>query len=184
MAPSRKGRLLIALPMLADPNFDRTIVLMIEDNEECSTGLVLNRPSPVPVSQALPDLSAGLAPPDVLFVGGPVNQNTAIGLARASEAEGVVGWMHVAGDIGTVNVAQWMGGMPDGVADLRVFAGYAGWGPGQLDGEVDAGAWLVVDALAGDPLSPEPEDLWRTVLRRQRGDTSWLANYPADPAVN
>ena len=187
MAASRKGRLLIALPMLSDPNFDRTIVFMIEDNDEGSAGLVLNRPSPVPVTQALPDLSAGVAPPSVLFVGGPVNQNTAIGLARAAAADGVdavEGWLQVTGDIGTINVADWMDGMPAGVVDLRVFAGYAGWGAGQLDGEIDAGAWLVVDADPSDPLSSEPEDLWRTVLRRQPGETAWLANYPPDPAVN
>ena len=187
MAASRKGRLLIAVPMLSDPNFDRTIVFMIEDNDDGSTGLVLNRPSPVPVTQALPDLSAGVTPPSVLFVGGPVNQNTANGLARveaADRAGAVEGWLQVTGDIGTINVADWMDGMPAGVVDLRVFAGYAGWGPGQLDGEMDAGAWLVVDADPGDPLSSEPEDLWRTVLRRQPGETAWLANYPPDPAVN
>src|SRR5438105_3725605 len=82
VAPSRKGRLLIALPILADPNFDRTVVLMIEDNEQGSAGLVLNRPSPVPVVQALPELAGAVAPPTVLFFGGPVNQDTAIGLAR------------------------------------------------------------------------------------------------------
>jgi len=172
--------------MLADPNFDRTIVLMIEDNDEGSAGLVLNRPSPVPVTQALPDLSAsaGLAPPSVLFVGGPVNQNTAIGLARATDPDEVDGWVPVAGDVGTVSVSDLEVGLPDGMADLRVFAGYAGWGPGQLDGEIDAGAWFVVDAHPTDPLSPDPEDLWRTVVRRQPGRTAWLANYPPDPAVN
>ena len=182
MAPSRKGRLLIALPILADPNFDRTVVLMIEDNEQGSAGLVLNRPSPVPVVQALPELAGAVAPPTVLFFGGPVNQDTAIGLARNTEPAD--GWTAVAGDIGTIDVGSCQDGVPPGLTDVRVFAGYAGWGPGQLDGEIEAGAWLVVDAELSDLLSPSPDALWRTVLRRQPGQTAWLANYPADLTTN
>src|SRR5947207_909621 len=86
----------------------------------------------------------------VVFVGGPVSQNTAIGLARSSRDDGAEGWQQVAGDVGMFNMAAADDGTPDGVTDLRVFAGYAGWGPGQLDGEIDAGAWLVLDADVGD----------------------------------
>jgi len=181
---SRKGRLLIALPMLADPNFDRTIVLMIEDSEEGSAGLVLNRPSELAVTEALPDFGERVAAPAVVFVGGPVSQNTAIGLARSADTEGAEGWQQVMGDVGTFNMAAAEVGPPEGITDLRVFAGYAGWGPGQLEGEISAGAWLVVDADVGDVLSSDPLDLWRSVLKRQRGTASWLANYPADLNAN
>src|SRR5439155_9465083 len=156
---SRKGRLLIALPMLADPNFDRTVVLMIEDSEEGSAGLVLNRPSELAVTEALPEFGERVAAPAVVFVGGPVSQNTAIGLARSADAdgaEGADGWQQVMGDVGTFNMAAAELGPPEGITDLRVFAGYSGWGPGQLEGEISAGAWLVVDADVDDALSADP----------------------------
>jgi len=170
--------------MLADPNFDRTVIFMIEDNDEGSAGLVLNRPTEVAVSDALPDVGERVADPAVVFVGGPVSQNTAIGLARSSRDDGAEGWQQVAGDVGTFNMAAADDGTPDGVTDLRVFAGYAGWDPGQLDGEIDAGAWLVLDADVGDILSSSPLELWRAALRRQKGTTAWLANYPADLSGN
>ena len=170
--------------MLADPNFDRTVVLMIEDNEEGSAGLVLNRPSELAVTEALPEFRERVAAPAVVFVGGPVSQNTAIGLARSEAGSDADGWQQVAGDVGTFNMGAAELGPPEGITDLRVFAGYAGWGAGQLDGEINAGAWLVVDADVGDALSSDPLDLWRSVLKRQRGTTAWLANYPADLSTN
>jgi putative transcriptional regulator len=185
-AVSLRGRLLIATPILADGVFDRTIVVLVEDTSEGSAGLVLNRPSPVPLVDALPDLAAYVSPPAVVFVGGPVGQESAIGLARAAPTEEgpPEGWSSVKGDVGTFDFTRFPEGAPPWVSDLRVFAGYAGWSPGQLAGEIDAGAWIVADAEPEDLISPDPAALWRDVLRRQRGETAWLANYPEDPTTN
>jgi putative transcriptional regulator len=183
---SLKGRLLIATPILADGVFDRTVVLMVEDTPDGSAGLVLNRPSPVPLADTLPDLAVYVTPPAVVFVGGPVSQNSAIGLARATTTgeDEVDGWFPVTGDVGTFDFARYPEGAPPWISDLRVFAGYAGWSSGQLAGEIGAGAWIVAAAEHDDLLSPDPTDLWRIVLRRQRGETAWLANYPEDPSTN
>lgn len=181
--PSLKGRLLVALPVLVDPNFDRTVVLVLEHGDEGALGVVLNRPGDLRLDEPLPSWADVAAPPAVVFVGGPVGAGAAIGLGLVpgapSERDGFV---QVAGDLGTVDLGS--APLDVGVAEVRVFAGYSGWGPGQLEDEILAGAWLVVDAGPDDALSPDPSTLWRRVLRRQPGRTAWLANLPTDPSVN
>lgn len=173
----------MALPVLVDPNFDRTVVLVLEHSPDGALGVVLNRPGDLRLDEPLPSWAGVAAPPAVVFVGGPVGAGAAIGLGvvpgAPAEREGFV---QVAGDLGTVDLAS--APLEVGVAEVRVFAGYAGWGPGQLEGEIEAGAWLVVDAAPGDALSPDPSTLWRRVLRRQPGRLWWLANVPTDASVN
>ena len=70
------------------------------------------------------------------------------------------------------------------ISALRVFRGYAGWGPGQLEGEIEAGAWLVLDPEPTDLFTHEPDELWRVVLRRQPGRLAWLATAPDDLEAN
>ena len=178
------GRLLVATPVLGDPNFDRTVVLVLEHSEEGAVGLVLNRPSETAVGEPLPEWDGVTAFPSVIFVGGPVAQTAVIGLARGRGARSEDVWRPVVGAIGIVDLA----GAPEEVApaieDLRLFAGYAGWGADQLESEIDAGAWWVVDAAPSDVLSDRPETLWSTVLARQPGRLALYANFPADPTVN
>jgi putative transcriptional regulator len=181
-----KGRLLIASPALADTNFDHTIVLVVEHSDEGALGLVLNRPSVAAVADALPGWAPVAADPAVVFVGGPVSPDAAIGLALAAEADrGDLpdGWAPILSGLGTVDLARDPGEVLRGV-QVRVFAGYAGWTGGQLENELRAGGWFVVDADVDDALTTEPELLWRTVLRRQPGALAWLANFPLDPATN
>lgn len=190
--PCTKGRLLLATPPLEDPNFDRTVVLMLEHNDEGALGLVLNRPSE---EDEVPGLALwfGVATdPAVVFQGGPVEPDTLIGLAAAEpddraaadDAGGVDGWAPLATGLGTVDLEV----DPDEVSrrfgGFRLFRGYAGWGPGQLDDELDQGAWIVVDGIRSDPFTTDPDDLWRAVLRRQEGRLAWLANCPDDLSLN
>lgn len=178
------GRLLLATPPLVDPNFDRTVVYVIEHNDEGALGLVLNRPTD---DDDLPGLRSWLgvcSTPAVVFQGGPVETEALIGLARAAGATEGEGFAPIRGGLGTVDLEAEPDDVEVVLRDVRVFRGYAGWGPGQLDDELDAGAWIVVDADPGDPFSSDPEDLWRAVLRRQSGRLAWLANCPDDISVN
>lgn len=181
------GCLLVATPATVDPNFSRTVVLVLEHTPSGSLGVVLNRPTDVPVEGTVPGWSAVASAPAVLFSGGPVEPQSAIGLGRSrptADRESAEGWHHIAARVGTVD----LDGDPDATGArtdaLRIFAGYAGWAPGQLDGEIEAGGWFVLTATDDDPFSSDPQDLWRDVLGRQPGSLAWVATFPADPALN
>src|SRR5713101_1962375 len=184
-----RGRLLVANPALPDPNFDRTVVLVLAHEEEGALGLVLNRPTEMDVDAPLPRWDHLAADPRVVFVGGPVAPGAAIclarvPLARVSDAEFAEGWAPVTGELGTLDLEKDPEDLLVDVEAIRVFAGYAGWGAGQLEQEIEAGAWFVVAAESGDIMSCEPEQLWKRVLRRQGGDLAVVAAFPADPKLN
>ncbi|GAA2091203.1 hypothetical protein GCM10009801_56760 [Streptomyces albiaxialis] len=263
---SLTGRLLVATPVLADPNFDRAVVLLLDHDEEGSLGVVLNRPTPVDVSDILEPWAALAGEPGVVFQGGPVSLDAALGVAvvptggvgrtraaapradldtadgadraypgqgggdrpgragrgegaegtegaertegtegsdagegRAEEdgpegrgqgadgrdgADGPLGWRRVHGAIGLVDLEAPPELLAAELGSLRIFAGYAGWGPGQLEDELSEGAWYVVESEPGDVSSPAPEGLWRSVLRRQRSELALVATYPDDPSLN
>ena len=132
----------------------------------------------------LPEWQPFAADPPVIFVGGPVAQGAAIGLVRVTGTAATEGWTPVLGPIGILDLSRDPDEVEVPVAEVRVFSGYAGWGPGQLEAEVQVGAWFVVDGRPEDALSPEPVRLWRTVLRRQQGQLALYANFPVDPAMN
>ncbi|MDQ1372948.1 MAG: putative transcriptional regulator [Actinomycetota bacterium] len=169
---SLKGKLLVATPGLLDPNFFRTVVLVLEHAEDGAVGVVLNRPSDFELVAALPDWEECAATPCVVFVGGPVSEGTAICLGRVGDSD----------DISVVDAS----GDPDDLdaTEVRFFSGYAGWGREQLQDEIDEGAWLVLDAEPEDALDCEPELLWSRVLERQGGRIALLARYPDDPTTN
>lgn len=177
-----RGRLLVATPPLADPNFDRTVVLLLEHGDDGALGIVLNRPSETRLVSVLPDWHDRASEPAVVFSGGPVAPEAVIALARGGE--GGAGWVPVLEEIGTVDVGRDPAALGTTLAGLRVFVGYAGWAPGQLEGELAQGGWLVVATMPDDPFSPRPERLWHDVLRRQRGRVAMFAHCPADPSVN
>jgi putative transcriptional regulator len=185
-------RLLVSVPTLHDPNFFRSVVFMIEHTEEGALGVVLNQPSETRIDAALDsplDAWAPLAaPPGVAFIGGPVQQHDAlIGLARVSSVDISDEWQPLLGRIGTVDLGRDPRDARADIEAVRIFAGYSGWAPSQLEGELEAGGWHVVDALPDDLLTSDPANLWRVVLRRQGGDLAVAANYPArgeGPAVN
>lgn len=184
MSESLKGRLLVATPDLADPNFARTVVLVLEHGDDGALGVVLNRPGGLDVDEPLPEWADHAAPPAAVFVGGPVAPGAVIALGRASVPAVGDGWVHLFGDLGAVDVGRDPAGVTPPIETLRVFSGYAGWSAGQLDGELEAGGWFVVDLEPGDVFAPDPGALWAEVLRRQRGRVRIFAACPPDPSVN
>jgi putative transcriptional regulator len=179
-----KGRLLVATPLLADPNFERSVVFMLEHNDEGAVGLVLNRPTEVEVETPLEDWRRFASDPPVIFVGGPVSKEAVIALARVDRPEVDAAWQQILGTVGVLDLtadADVVGGALD---ELRIFAGYAGWGPSQLEGEIEEGSWFVVDARPDDPFGTAPDDLWRAVLRRQPDPLRRYALFPPDLRMN
>jgi putative transcriptional regulator len=178
---SLKGQLLVAGPSLLDPNFRRTVVLVGEHTDEGALGVVLNRASEATVEDAVPELSALIDDEELVHVGGPVQPSAIVVVADFADPEQAgalildsVGFLPAEVD-------------PDAIGELRrarVFAGYAGWGPGQLDEELDEGSWIVAPALAEDVFTGDPEELWSDVLRRKGGPFQVLALMPPDPSAN
>ncbi|MGZ4741232.1 MAG: YqgE/AlgH family protein [Ilumatobacteraceae bacterium] len=178
-----RGMLLLATPPLDDPNFDRTVIYMMEHNADGAVGLVLNRPTEETSVDGL-DLWMDLAvSPAVVFDGGPVQFDALIALAELhGPHEGA--WSPILPDLGSVDLALDPIEVADSITRVRVFRGYAGWSSGQLDGELVAGAWMVFGAQRNDVFSESPEELWRDVLRRQPGRVAWVANAPDDLSMN
>ncbi len=176
MHASVAGRLLVAAHHLYDPNFYRTVILVLtHDEEDGAMGLVLNRLTSEFASDYLPAWSERIAAPGLVRYGGPVDPDIAIGLGVAPTATEVnqVG-------LGTVDLTI----DPDGDGSrVIVYSGYAGWGPGQLDEELRSGAWYTVDVELDDPFS-EPGTLWQRVLQRQAGFLAIYSTFPDDPALN
>lgn len=193
------GTLLVALPTLEEPTFHRTVILMLAyGSVEGALGVVLNRPNGVPVGALLPGWDALTAPPDSMFVGGPVSREKIICLANLQrplpvvadgEPEPVPGCAPIpdggsSGRLATVDLNRDPSEVEDAVSAVRLFSGYAGWSPGQLDAELRSGSWLVLPAADGDAFSDEPESLWTRVLARQRGHVALYAKAPPKLSFN
>ena len=180
MAPSLSGRILVSRPEFRDPNFDATLTLILEHSDEGALGLVLNRPSPLTMADAFPDWEEMSALPDVVFAGGPVDRDALIALGRSETCDGalVLGAHSVDLDEQPTLVAA------EGIKAVRIFAGYAGWASGQLEGEIANNSWWVVDAVIDDLFTDDPSKLWARVLQREGGDMAWYAHFPADPSLN
>lgn len=182
-----QGRLLVAEPTLADPNFHRSVVLLLDHGVHGALGVVLNRPGDVPVRDVVPTWAPYVTDPATLFVGGPVSMEAAICLARCPAGVESPVWTPI-GDadeqLGVIDLHGDPTDAPVGVQGLRIFGGYAGWSAGQLESELAMDGWLVLDAEPDDVFSDHPEELWRRVLARQRGPVRRFAAFPADPSLN
>ncbi|MDH4177206.1 MAG: YqgE/AlgH family protein [Thermoleophilia bacterium] len=179
---SLQGNLLVAGPGLVDPNFRRTVVLVGEHGDEGAMGVVLNRPSPASVEEAVPLLAELVGERELVHVGGPVQPQAIVVLGEFEEPEragvlvfGTVGFLP-----GEIEGAEEVGAL----SRARVFAGYAGWGAGQLEEELAEAAWIVEQALPDDVFTDDPDGLWSAVLRRKGGTFALLATMPLDPALN
>jgi putative transcriptional regulator len=180
-----RGKLLVSTPALVDPNFDRTVVLLLEHSiNDGALGIVLNRPTATPIGEAVPDWATLATAPAVVYVGGPVGLGTLIALARSRADEPPPGTERVSDGLVAVDLSCDPEPLAPLVTGLRVWTGYAGWSPGQLEEEVAQEAWWVFDAADDDVTTSEPNDLWRSVLARQPGTLSWFSNFPDDPAHN
>lgn len=187
---ARAGELLVATPVLGDPNFRRAVVLVVEhEPSEGTLGVVLNRPTQVSVGQVLEPWTDLATLPSVVFTGGPVAPTSALALAQAVGNGEPLGWRGLDGGplmsrIGLVDLEAPPEVLAAEITSLRVFAGYAGWGSGQLESEIEEGAWYVLPGEPADCFFTDPARLWHEVLRRQGGDLALVATYPDDPRMN
>ncbi|MGI9155056.1 MAG: YqgE/AlgH family protein [Marmoricola sp.] len=177
------GRLLVASPALVDPSFARTVVLLL-DVDDGVLGVVLNRPSDLAVADVLRPWADVVGAPRVLFRGGPVDTDSALAVGRLVTDGEPVGWRRLYDGTGLVDLDAPSEVVVPALGGMRIFAGYAGWSSGQLQDEIDEGAWYVVPAAREDVFDTDPDRLWRQVLRRQPGPLAWLATYPEDPTQN
>ena len=174
MSESQTGTLLIASPSMPD-YFHRTVILVVEHSDQGAFGLVLNRPSETTVGEASPELAELVGEEHLLFVGGPVQPNAVTAIGEHPDPADAT--KLIVGSVGMVDLDD-----PPELSRIRVFAGYAGWSAGQLDGELEQEAWITEDVHPDDPFSDG--DLWAAVLHRKGGEYSLLARMPPDPSVN
>ena len=177
---SLQGQLLVSAPSLHDPNFRKTVVLIAHHDEDGAMGLVLSRPSEVAAVDAVPALDGLPGAGGPVFVGGPVQPEAFIVLAEFDDVE-----------LAAAPIFERVGFMPAdaepvdlAISRMRLFAGYAGWGAGQLEAELEEPSWIVVDAEADDPFADDPDELWRTVLHRKGGPFELMVDMPFDPNLN
>jgi putative transcriptional regulator len=179
---SARGKLLIAGPALLDPNFWRTVVLVIEHTDEGALGLVLNRPSETTVGEAVPQLEELVDLDEQLYIGGPVQPSSVIVLAEFEDATDAA--LIAFDDVGVLGKGASLDDVGAGVRTGRAFVGHAGWGPGQLDSELDRGDWILEPARREDAFAGDPSELWPGVLTRKGGSYALIARMPPDPSVN
>lgn len=177
------GQFLIASPSILDPDFRRAVVFVTAHSEEGAIGLILNRRSEATVGDAVPQLAPVTDLDDPVYVGGPVNPEGVAVLAEFHDPDeaGVV----VIEDIGFVALDDALeeGGAPE-LERTRVFAGVAGWGPDQLEDEVERNDWIIEQADLDDIFTEDPDGLWSAVLRRKGGEYELVARMPLDPSLN
>jgi len=191
MAPTEAltGRLLIASPSLEDPNFTRTVILMLAHSIQGALGVILNRPSAADVDEILPQWRPLATEPTRVFRGGPVSINAAICLAQPatgadSSLDGAPGVEATVAGLVSVDLERDPMSVSAAIAGLRVFSGYAGWTAGQLDAEMEAGGWIVTDPRPDELLTHDPDGLWARVLTRMGGLRRTYANAPPSLSLN
>lgn len=177
-----RGQLLIASPALLDPNFHRTVVLVAEHGDGGAMGVILNRPSDAVVAEAVPALADVVESETVVFAGGPVEPQAVIILAEFDDPDDSAAV--VFSDIGFVRADADPSLLAGSTRRARLFAGYAGWGPGQLETELQEEAWITESPLAQDIFCEVADDLWSDVLRRKGGRFAFVATMPPDPSLN
>jgi putative transcriptional regulator len=179
---SLRGQLLIAGATLPDPNFARTVVLICQHNEEGALGLVLNRRGDLLVADVAPELAGLVGEDAVIDAGGPVQPDALLVLGEFDDAS--YAGLQVVGSVGLIGDGREISELEDVTRRARAFAGYAGWGPGQLDAELDRDDWFVAPAGIDDIFDPDADELWSRVLERKGGHFALVARMPIDPSVN
>jgi putative transcriptional regulator len=176
------GRLLVATPLLGDPHFVRSVVYLLEHDGGGTVGVIMNRPSHTPVGQVLPEWHDAVSGPAVVFGGGPVQPDGALCLGELSP--GAEGIREVVDGVSTVDLDGDVAVIAPNARRLRVFAGHAGWAPGQLEDELEEGAWWVLRGSPDDLFSEDPRSMWRQVLRRQPYPMNMISTFPLDATLN
>jgi putative transcriptional regulator len=180
---STRNRLLVSVPATGDLNFEQSVVYVIDHDADGAIGVILNRPGELESPEQL-DLGVPEASPAVVFDGGPVSPDSMILLGRRRIEEEGRGIAVVGGAVAVVTAAAVEEGEVSGIDVVRVYRGYAGWAPRQLDSELAAGTWVVLDALPDDVFCSEPHRLWRSVLSREGGRLASMARFPDEPGLN
>ena len=177
---SLQGKLLVSSPALVDPNFRKTVVLIAHHDDDGAMGLVLSRPSDVLAADAVPALEGLPGAQEPVYVGGPVQPDAFMVLADFQDVEEAA-----------APILDGLGFMPADaepedlhISRMRLFAGYSGWGSGQLEAELAEASWIVVDAVTDDAFADDPDELWRTVLHRKGGPFHLMESMPYDPGLN
>jgi putative transcriptional regulator len=179
------GRLLVASVLLSEGVFHRTVVLVLDSDEDGALGVILNEISQTLLDSVLPDWAGAVSEPRLLFHGGPVSPNGAICLASvASPDEEPPGWRPLFDNVGLLHLDTPIEIVAGAYRDLRIFAGYAGWAAGQLQAEIQQGMWHVAQAEYDDVFGDRPLDLWRSVLRRQHSEMALFSTWVEDPELN
>ena len=181
LTDSLRGKLLIASPTLVDPNFARSVVLMTEHNDEGAMGIVLNRPSETPARDLLPALE-DVAGEDPLFIGGPVQPQAVVLLAEFADPAAAA-WIVVA-DVGLAAADTDLDELAPAVRRGRFYAGYSGWGAGQLEAELELDSWIVEAPMPSELFPDDPGTLWHDVLERKGGQYTLISRMPLDPSMN
>ncbi|HEY7333451.1 MAG TPA: YqgE/AlgH family protein [Bryobacteraceae bacterium] len=163
------GKILVADRKLKDPNFERSVIYLITYDEKGAVGLILNRQTDTPVGKILSGVKGGAGRKDFAFSGGPVETDSILALYRgAPKGKGA---QRVSAEISAILDETALAdalAAPDGDRGaLRFYLGYAGWGPGQLDAEIDAGGWYVIGGDAKMVFDDQPETLWDRLIRRK-----------------
>ncbi|AYY12130.1 YqgE/AlgH family protein [Actinobacteria bacterium YIM 96077] len=184
MPVSLVGHLLVATPLLRESAFDRAVILMLSHDDDGALGVVVNRPTDVPVDSMLPEWTHVASDPAVIFDGGPVSPESALALVFVDAESEPLGVRRITPQVGLVDLDTPVEVVEQGVSGLRVFSGYAGWSPDQLESEIDEGSWYVLDAQPGDAFRADATELWRTVLHREGGDLALVSTFPEDPSLN
>ncbi len=179
---SLRGQLLIAGATLPDPNFARTVVLVCEHSEEGALGLVLNRAGDLSVAESAPELTELIGDDGTIDEGGPVQPEALLVLAEFDDVSHAA--IQVVGAVGLMGDGNEIEDIAGATKRARVFHGYAGWGPGQLDAELARDDWFVAPAGIDDIFDPDAEELWQRVLARKGGHFAVVARMPVDPSVN
>lgn len=179
-----RGSLLVATPAIGDPNFQRSVILLLAHSPDGSVGVILNRPSQLTVRELAPAWTPLSSDPAVVFLGGPVSPESVIHLGLARDGQSPEGWVPLLDGLGVVDATADPAELGRRLSGARIFLGYAGWGPGQLKGEIDSDGWYVLLGRSSDAFFTRPEELWSRVLRRQGGELAMVATYPADIELN
>lgn len=178
---SLRGKLLIASPTLADPNFERAVILVTEHSDQGAMGVVLNQPSRTTLDHAAPEL-LGFSEDETVYFGGPVRTDGLVLLAEFSDPRAAA-WL-IAADIGLVAADAEISELQRTVRRGRVYAGFSGWAPGQLESELEEDSWIVEAPLPAELFPDDPGDLWSDVLARKGGEFALVATMPTDPSMN
>ena len=180
---SLRGKLLIASPALRDPNFARSVVLMTEHSPEGAMGMVLNRPAEARAHEAVVGAGLGsIAGSEPIYIGGPVQPQAVVLLAEFADPAAAA-WIVVA-DVGLASSEADADALTDAVRRGRFYAGYSGWGPGQLEAEIEADSWIIEPPLPKELFPDDPERLWSDVLKRMGGSYELISSMPTDPSLN